>query len=205
MSMSATKKGRGPKKLAGGEPSLVARAVKVRAVLDAAAEVLGEDGVEGFNVREVAKRVGASTMVIYTLFGGRDGLLAAVCQDSLERLAVSFDRVGHGDHLAALGSLAVRYRRFALTRREYYRAILLAPSLSSQVRGSRALAILVRTVKACMDAGALAQGDPEIAADALWGLVHGMVGLELGGHFPSSRVAEERFLLAGKALLAGLR
>jgi len=32
-----------------------------------------------------------------------------------------------------------------------------------------------------------------------------MVSLELGGHFPSARVAETRFREAGAALLNGLR
>jgi hypothetical protein len=32
-----------------------------------------------------------------------------------------------------------------------------------------------------------------------------MVSLELGGHFASTKVAEERFVAAGVALLRGLR
>jgi AcrR family transcriptional regulator len=181
------------------------RALRERAVLDAAADVLSRRGPEGFSVRDVAKSAGASTMVIYTLFGGREGLLDALWRDGLERIADAFDRVPDHGSLSGLARLARAYRRFAVANKQYYFALSAGPRLTLPVRQSRAFQILVDAVRRGLDAGLLARNPPELVADALWGLVHGMVSLELGGHFSSPKVAEERLLRAGAALLSGLR
>jgi hypothetical protein len=107
--------------------------------------------------------------------------------------------------LAGLAHVARAYRRFAITNRQHYHALFAAPRSNMQVRESRAYRILVDAVRDCMTGGVLTKADPEAVADALWGLVHGMVSLELGGHFSSAKLAEERFLSAGEALLEGLR
>src|SRR5260221_12941128 len=69
-----------------------ANLAKERALLDAAARLLARHGPDGFNVRAVAKAVGASTMVIYTRFGGRDGRVDALRRDSLSRLGDTLGR-----------------------------------------------------------------------------------------------------------------
>jgi AcrR family transcriptional regulator len=176
---------------------------KRRALLDAAATLLVRRGPEGFNVRAVAQAVGASTMVVYTLFGGRDELLGAVCRDSLERLAAALERVGGAESLDGLGALALAYRRFALRNREYYHALAASGRSSALVRESRAFGLLVDCVRRLVARGVLVPADPEEVTDALWALVHGMVSLELGGHFASARIAEARFRAAGRAMLRG--
>lgn len=199
--MSTTK----PRRRSRGTLGDAARAAKVRTVLDATARALSSAGPGAFNVRDVAKRVGASTMVVYTLFGGRDGLLDELRRDCLERLAIAFDAVPNKGTLRGLGALSLLYRRFALDNREYYHALSASPLAGAAMRESRALQILVEAVRECMARGTLASADPAAVADGLWGLVHGMVGLELGGHFADATVAEHRLVRAGSALLAGLR
>jgi AcrR family transcriptional regulator len=208
MSRPVQQRGRRPAtRTVEGRSSLVdeARAAREQALLHAAGEVLSRHGPEGFNVREVARSVGASTMVVYTLFGGREGLLDALTQEGLDRLASAYDRVPAHDSLAGLAQIARAYRRFAIANRHYYNALFAAPRSNALVRESRAYRILVDAVRGCIERGALASATPEAVADALWGLVHGMVSLELAGHFSSAKLAEERFLSAGEALLNGLR
>jgi AcrR family transcriptional regulator len=183
---------------------LATRAAKEGVVLDAASDVLSRHGPAGFSVREVAKASGASTMIIYTLFGGRDELLDSLWRRGLDRLAETFDQVPEQDTASGLGGIARAYRTFALANPHYYVALSSAPRSILPVRQSRAFQILVSAVRRAMDRGLLRSGSPEGVADALWGLVHGMVSLELGGHFSSTKVAEERLLAAGAALLAGL-
>jgi AcrR family transcriptional regulator len=186
----------------------VSRAAKARVVLDAAADVLARQGPEGFSLREVAKRVGSSTMVIYTLFGGRDKLLDALCRDGLARLGEALARVeevGAADPLSALGALALEYRRFALANRPYYHALTVALGPGALVRESTAFQALVATVSRFVEKGLLAPVPPLAIADAMWALVHGMVSLELRDYFASEDVAEARFKMAGMALIAGFR
>jgi hypothetical protein len=53
-----------------------------------------------------------------------------------------------------------------------------------------------------MDAGALRPGDPQAVAEVLWAAVHGVVSLELAGHFPDPGTAAERFGTLGLCLLS---
>jgi AcrR family transcriptional regulator len=178
------------------------RAAKERVVLSAAADILSREGPDAFNVRDVAKAVGASTMVIYTLFGGRDGLVDAVQRDALDRLAAAFDAVPRRDSLAGLGRLAAEYRRFALANKEYY--FTFSAIGSSRVRESRAFRLLVLAVANCMEKSLLVRATPEEIANVLWSVVHGVVSLELAGHFTSADAAEAVLARAGGAVLAGL-
>jgi hypothetical protein len=65
--------------------------------------------------------------------------------------------------------------------------------------------VLVAAVERAIDAGVLAATPARTVADALWALVHGMVSLELRGYFASGAIAEERFRVAGLAMIAGFR
>jgi hypothetical protein len=107
--------------------------------------------------------------------------------------------------LAALGGLALEYRRFALANRPYYYALSTTLGSSALVRASTAFKVLLGTAKRCIDQGLLAPVPPIAIADALWALVHGVVSLELRNWFASEEVAEQRLRMAGIALLAGFR
>jgi len=77
-------------------------------VISAAARILAEEGLAALTVRRVADRVNASTKVIYTLFGGKDGLLEAVYLAAFDSLS---------EELAAPAAVAQpRERILALAR-----------------------------------------------------------------------------------------
>ena len=186
-----------------------ARESQERVLLDAAAELLARRGPDGFNVRDLARSVGASTTVIYTYFGGRDGVLAALCRDGLQRLGRELSRVVASDSYAYCDELAWTYRRFALANPQYYHAVSAAsagtPTLASMFRESEPFKLLVGVVSRFIDAGFFAPHDPHSIADALLSTIHGMVSLELAGCFPSEEIARERYLTAGRALLRGFQ
>jgi AcrR family transcriptional regulator len=54
--------------------------------VEAALQVLQEEGRDGFTLRRVAERAGTSTMGVYTRFEGRSGLIRAVCENGLSQL-----------------------------------------------------------------------------------------------------------------------
>ena len=55
------------------------------AILQAAASLLADQGLPGMSVRAIAGRIGASTKVIYSHFGGKPGIIEALYGASLER------------------------------------------------------------------------------------------------------------------------
>jgi AcrR family transcriptional regulator len=72
--------------------------------------------------------VGCSTTVLYTMFGGKEGLADALSREGFERLRCRLDRVPDEDPLARLRALAHAYRANALAERAYYRVMFQRPS-----------------------------------------------------------------------------
>jgi AcrR family transcriptional regulator len=180
-----------------------------RALLDGAGGLLVAEGPGALTMRRVAGVVGCSTTVLYTMFGGKEGLADALYREGFERLRGRLAAVPEGgDPLARLRELARAYRENALAERAYYgvmfqRAIpRFEPSPASLAVAGASLEVLAEAVRAAMDAGALRPGDPQAVAEVLWAAVHGAVSLELAGHFPDPAVAAERFhTLATAAIL----
>src|ERR671932_919524 len=56
------------------------------ALLDAAEQILHEGGIEALSVRSVATRIGTSTRAVYSVFGSKEQLLAALGVRAFEML-----------------------------------------------------------------------------------------------------------------------
>ncbi|WP_328611086.1 TetR/AcrR family transcriptional regulator [Amycolatopsis sp. NBC_00345] len=84
--------------------------------LDAALAVLTDRGVAGLTVRGVAEAAGASTLTVYTRFGGRTGLLDALYERAFDLMREQLLDVPPETEngLADLLEVALAYRRFAL-------------------------------------------------------------------------------------------
>src|SRR3984893_5813320 len=80
-------------------------------ILDAAAQVFLENGYGGATIDLVIERAGASKATVYSFFGGKDGLFAAIVEERCERILSAFGDPEVVDHdvLSALGHIATRY------------------------------------------------------------------------------------------------
>ncbi len=191
-------------------------------LLDAASEMLVRGGPDAISLRKLAAKVGTSTMAVYTAFGGKEGLIAALFDEAFSRLAEAQNAVPRSpEPLFWLEGLARAYRRFAIENPSYY-ALMISVTMpvsealrheepareTAHARGiSRqdAYRALHDAVEACVAEGSLpADIDPETIADALWATVHGLCSLELAGFHASAEAAEARFSLTCGAVLKGL-
>ena len=87
------------------------------ALIEASEAVLAERGVEGFSLREVARRSGVSPAAPAHHFGDANGLLTAVATaafDGLTAALVAGDKRGGDDAVACLREQGVGYVGFAL-------------------------------------------------------------------------------------------
>ncbi|TMR09636.1 TetR/AcrR family transcriptional regulator [Nonomuraea turkmeniaca] len=180
----------------------------VRAViLDAATRLLVTEGPAALTVRRIAGEVGCSTKVIYTLFGGKDGLGEALWVEGFGR----FERrliaaPTQGDPLADLRAGLDAYRDYALAEPDYYRVMFMGampgfkPGGEAGPAARRTLDILVRAVQDCMDAGLLRGGTAEEIAGLLWMAVHGAVSLEISGFFHEADAAQRSRALCSAVL-----
>ncbi|MGE0431612.1 MAG: TetR/AcrR family transcriptional regulator [Planctomycetota bacterium] len=189
-----------------------ARDAQRAAVLEAASTLLEAEGPTALTVRRLADAVGASTMMIYTLFGGKDGLAAALHAEGFARLSAAIVGVPpRADRpLEWLLAIADAYRDCALANRSFYLLMhfpVLAgcePPGAERIREERGWQVLEQAIRAAIDCKALPAGTRAVVvADALWGVVHGMVSLELAGYFPGERTAAPRFRAAVRAIVAG--
>ncbi len=80
-------------------------------ILDAATEIFLEYGYGGAPIDLVVERAGASKATVYSFFGGKDGLFAAIVEERVERILSAFGdpEVVHSDVRHALAHIAGRF------------------------------------------------------------------------------------------------
>jgi len=177
------------------------------AVLDAAKHLLVAEGPAALTVRRISGEVGCSTKVIYTLFGGKDGLSEALWLEGFARLERHLLAVpAEDDPLAALHAGLEAYRAYALDEPDYYRVMFqnamhgFKPGDDAVAAGRRTFDILVHAVAACLEAGRLRGATAGEIADVLWMAIHGAVSLEISGFFDRAEAAQRYRLLYASVL-----
>jgi len=147
---------------------------RAREIVDAALELLEEEGADGLSMRRLAERLGIRAPSIYKHLSDKQALEAAIISRGFELQAEAFEPVGNAED--RLGALARVYRAFAkahphlyrlMTERELHRE-LLTPGVEA-----RAALPVVEAVG----------GDADLAR-AAWAFAHGMTILELDQRFP---------------------
>jgi AcrR family transcriptional regulator len=156
-------------------------------ILAAAEQLLIKTGDQGaVSIRAIADAAGVTPPSIYLHFADKMELLGAVC----EARFAEFNRYmreatdGIADPLEALWAMGRAYVRFGLANPEHYRIMFMTRPLTdtepgelSTLPGLTAFGHVVDTVAWCMDAGAIAAGDPFLVATNLWTAVHGVTSL----------------------------
>lgn len=184
-----------------------------RAILDAATRLLISGGLPALSMRRVAAEVGCSTTVLYTMFGGKPGLLDALWAEGFDRLWQAEAQVEEmQDPLARLAGLGFAYRQHALENPDYYRVMFggaipgFQPSPAALDQSRRTFQVLVDGVQSGIDAGVFRPADAETVALALWATVHGVVSLEIAGSLresEGSRVFEQAMRAVARGFMEG--
>lgn len=164
-----------------------------QAILAAAREIIHNEGVSGLSMRAIADRIDYSPAGLYEYFGGKDEIIAAVCDEAFEQLAQALRSTDQTLPPAVyLRECGVNYVRFAIDNTDAFllmftHAPLLsmeqypsAATLESLLRQSQAFMVLHDAVDRCVEAG-LFQPQPGSGvfemAIACWQMVHGMAML----------------------------
>lgn len=163
-----------------------------QAVIEGAARLLAEEGPSSLSVRRMAELGGGSTQMIYTLFGGKQGVADALYAEGFRRLGdamvVALHAAGPLGDPVRLVALAHAYRDFALSERSFF-AVMFGPAIpdfvpapSTRDAGKAAtFGQVVTEVQACLDAGALDVGPADDVAKRCWASIHGLAALEVAG------------------------
>ena len=191
------------------------------ALVKVALELLESEGPNALSMRRVAAQVGASYQVVYTLFGGKAGLLDALFREGFRRLARACESTDGSDgddgddaKMRQLVACAVAYRRFALAHRELYALMFgqavsgFAPDAESRRIAREAFGVVRRAARSALAAGGSETAHPpthvvEALARAGWASTHGHVALELDSWFGPDPEAETRLVESLRTLVAG--
>ena len=160
------------------------------ALLDAAGELLHREGPAALTTRRLADAAGTTTQSIYTLFGGKEGVVRAMFREGYARLEARVRRVRDTDDpLLDLRDLGRAYRAAALASPNYYDVMFgrpvpeFVPDDDDLTASLVTLGLLERGVQRCIDAGLLVAGArADELARWLWAAAHGTVSLELAGY-----------------------
>src|SRR5258708_18904158 len=144
-------------------------------ILDAATEIFLENGYGGATIDLVVERAGASKATVYSFFGGKDGLFAAIVEERVERILAAFGdpEVVHSDVRHALVHIAERYMEVAMAPDAVglWRLIIAEgtrfPALARtfyQLGPDRTNAHLAGMLSAWRERGRISLDQPELAA-----------------------------------------
>lgn len=168
-------------------------------LIEAGIRLLEEHGPTALRARKVAAEVGASTMAVYTHFGGMTGLLDAIAGEAFARFAQALTEVPRTDDpVADFLAMGIAYRGFALANPQRYQLIFGIGSPGEHTdrtditvtgrttdRSARAASFeaLLHAVRRMVAAGRIRDDGELPIAGRMWSLIHGEVMLELAGFF----------------------
>lgn len=172
-----------------------------QALLEAAEDILAERGVDGFSLREAARRAGVSPAAPAHHFGDTRGLLTALAVEAFRRFGDALgkaDRAGRNrmERVRAQGHAYVTFALDfpALFHLMWRRELLDQNDEELRLAGRRAFGFLQSAVegKAPRPVKRLPDDPIDPASLASWSIVHGFALLTLGGALGSGPTARER-------------
>jgi AcrR family transcriptional regulator len=181
--------------------------VLVNTVLALASEMIAHEGTAALSMRKLAQATGCSTTVLYTLFGGKDGILNALFSEGFARLGAVHAQLGTTiDPRADIIALCLAYRRVALANPSHYAIMFggsvdFTPSPASRDTALAAMHPLMQAIERARAAGVLVVDDTEAFGTMLWSMAHGFVSLELAGMTLAKDQAESLYTAAIERML----
>ncbi|MFI9235500.1 TetR/AcrR family transcriptional regulator [Streptomyces sp. NPDC053079] len=187
-----------------GRPRTNDDTVKERLVA-CATEMLATRPRESLTVRSLAAAAGTSTTAVYSLFGGKDGLIGEVRNRAVAGLFQDVSAVPTSeDPLADLYALAAAYRRWGREHSHLY-TVLFGGVQSFDPSGTVGTSDPIRPLLAAIDRAlteSVLAGEATSIALSLWVTLHGLVTLELAGALDAC-TAETTFRSTIHATLRG--
>ncbi len=187
----------------------------LRATLLETAQILvGEVGVDGFSLRELARRANVSPAAPYHHFKDKAALIRALAKESQERLGVASLAALEGiTHPALrLSALGVAYVLYAFEHPSEFR-IMFRRELPSPLEMDQnstpdpAFVLLRQTLIECRDVNCIPIKDGEhelyLATINTWSLVHGLATLIIDGTLSQTITTREQVIELTRQVTGG--
>lgn len=162
------------------------RGLDSQKILNAAAELAEEKGLENVSLLQVAEKLGVKSPSLYNHLSGLQELSSGIAKIALDRLeaAVRSAAVGRSKE-SALTAIAFAYRKFAKENPELYKAILRFPDCRNQSVQEAGHSV-VRILYQVMEPYHFSREETLHFTRGFRSVLHGFVSLEAAGFFQSS-------------------
>jgi AcrR family transcriptional regulator len=158
------------------------------ALIAAAKALLDEGGPGAVSLRETARRVGVSPTATYRHFADKESLLVAVAVEGFHEFGAALAEAAR-DEVDPVAAMGMAYVKFALSRRCVFR-LMFGPQMTNRDKYPELKTVSDQAfdwLRSAVRAKASAPQDPDLAAIAAWGLVHGLAQLFLDGILPEAQ------------------
>lgn len=193
-------------------------------IVEAARDIVSEQGLDALSMRAIAERVEYSPATLYLYFRDKDELLREVVAEGFRRLgeesrAQLAEVPEHGAAGERHRALGRAYARFALENTAYFRVMFEIPTVArvrgpadcvavgTERQGEGAFCLVLDAVRRAIEEGHI-RAEPEDvrrAAIVSWSLVHGLTSLYLSGHLRGDAASHEEFLRLVDEAMASVR
>lgn len=161
--------------------------------IEASRDLYLSEGLQGLSMRKVAQKCGVTAAAIYKHFSDKDQLIAAMTEEGFKLLEHELMKSLAGTTALERFRLTAKgYMSFALKQPGYYQLIFMSTARdfgfhqafeNSRNKLSPSFLFLIDRMREGRDAGFFPQLDPLQLAAYFWSLFHGLVSLQLMGHF----------------------
>lgn len=156
------------------------------ALLNVAAEIIAEEGIDNLTLRGLSERIGVSRTAPYRHFADKSTLLAAVAEEGFKRLlkkVIAAMQKVRNDTIGQFQQMGVAYVQFAKDNPTYYRLMATCGADTHDIdpdleqAGDNVFDLLVETIKKGQKEKKFIPGDPLNLAYVAWAAVHGLATL----------------------------
>lgn len=154
-----------------------------RTILDATETLMIEKNGSNFSIRSLGERSGYSAPTVYHYFGDKDGLIEALLEERVSRLADQLARVEPtGDAQSDLRAMLLSYIEFSTANQTFTR-LMWTLSRKGESRMPDAMDRVRDCIKDAMDrfgeSRRLGGFEADSAGQMLWALAYGLVSLHI--------------------------
>ena len=158
------------------------------AILDAARQIIAEEGADKLSIRAIAKRIDYSPAGLYEYFGSKDEIITAVCMQGEERLYRSMARVDASlPPMEYLIEIGMAYIDFALKNADHFKLMFTSgiqppEEMEEDFQEESSFNILVTAIQRGIDAELFIPREGFQLMDMTylaWSIVHGISVLRI--------------------------
>jgi len=162
-------------------------------ILEASMKLFVEEGFENLTIRKIADIIQYSPTTIYLYFKDKNEIFYSLHELGFQKMGeINRNLIDIKNPLTRLYKMGENYIEFGLDNQEFYDIMFISRApmqvLESMENcdwkyGEAALHALMGTVEECMVKGYIQKGNVQAVSMAIWGMVHGLVSLQIRSRF----------------------